>query len=133
MPLNRRPIGLGYCGDLLSDRDPPYWKETHVKGLFFGLDLAEVVVNKMSWSVGTLRTSTWKVQAQTVTDWIGKVLTSTNGKRQLTIITETEYQFRRSPEYKATQASRSAPERDPECKGVRSLVKWKKRRAEVEE
>ena len=58
---------------------PPYWKEAQVTEVFIGLDLAEVVVKKMSWSVGTLRTSTWNLQAQTMKDLVGKVPTSTSG------------------------------------------------------
>ena len=37
---------------------PPFWKDTQVKDLFTGLDLPNVVVKKMRWSVGTLWTST---------------------------------------------------------------------------
>ena len=92
---------------------PPYWKEAQVKQEFTGLDLAEVAVKKMRWPVRTLRTSTWKVQAQTVKDLVGKVLTSTTGKRKVTIITEAQYQFWRSLEYTPSQVARPAErERD---------------------
>ena len=73
----------------------PYWKEIQIKQLFTGVDVAKVVVKTKSWSVGTLRTSTWKHWAQTVKDLVGKALTSSNGKHQRAIVTEAEYQFRR--------------------------------------
>ena len=84
----------------------------------------------MSWCVGTLRTSTWKVRVQTVKRLVGKVLTSTSGKRQLTIITGAERQFRSSQEYKPSQAAHPVErERDQAYTGLTSPVQRKKRRA----
>ena len=58
---------MDYRGNLYLTKTPLYWKEAQVKGLFSRLDLAEVVVKKMSWFVGTLRTSTDLVQV--LSEW----------------------------------------------------------------
>ena len=43
--------------------------------------MIKAVVTKMRRSVGTVRTSTWKVPPQPVQELVGKVLMSCTGKR----------------------------------------------------
>ena len=52
------------------------------------------------------------MQAQTVEGLVGKVLTSSTGKRPLTIISEADYKFRRSSEAKLASQDKPLMARD---------------------
>ena len=74
---------------------PPYWKDDHIKSVLKGTGERDLLLTKMSWNVGEIRTCTWKVQSPDSKKLVGRVLKAPSG-RTLLIINSAEYKERKS-------------------------------------
>ena len=91
---------------------PPWFDQKAVHSMLGATGDEKFVVDRVRWTVGELRTCTWKVRGPGVQDLVGHLLRSTEGDSPVHIISSQEYTTRRGkPSNKggAKRAARPAP------------------------
>ena len=68
---------------------PPLWKEEHLRAGLESTGDKDFLLNKLSWNVGEMRTSTLRVHSPKASMWFGKVFHSKEG-RCLMVISSAE-------------------------------------------
>mmetsp|Transcript_25282 Transcript_25282/g.45705 ORF Transcript_25282/g.45705 Transcript_25282/m.45705 type:complete len:521 (-) Transcript_25282:5282-6844(-) len=86
---------------------PPYWKEAHVRSVLEATGQKDMLLNKLGWNVGEIRTASWRIQSPNAKNFVGKVLKNPNG-RVLLVISTAEYKERKARRPKQTPAVRKA-------------------------
>jgi len=94
---------------------PFYWPPSEVNAALdaLGLDADQCVATQVKFSVGDMRTFTYRVEAPSVREAVNKTLRTSSGSHTLVVISETEYKHRSAPRPSPAQSSTSAGARPP--------------------
>ena len=77
------------------DGVPQWWKEPTLKKVLGGKVTKEVLLTKTAFNMGDIGSSTWRIQAPSVSALVGTVLRTLDQRRQLYVISNGEYMVKK--------------------------------------
>ena len=89
---------------------PPWWSPDSVTAMVGASKAKQSVAVGMRWSVGEIRTCTWRIQGREVDKRVGSIFRSTDRNDTITVISNQEYNMRKA----GTEGQGERPQRPPD-------------------